>query len=190
MNQQENLDLLNSNEEILDPEAFDEIPVGDDVENEIVESTHKSMEEILSEIDPDDFEEFDYCEFNGQSLKAISSRVFSRIPRYMKNAGIDNAEDLSIVNPKLGSFIKFGKTEINWAATLDEIVRDAFPEFSFKRFAINRADMFSVIINHLIIPIIKSKYSDSVTVDIRKLEQAFNDKLLYEMYRKKQATEG
>lgn len=172
---------------LTEPEDFEEInsdfEVEDDaVDNQIEHILNMSRDEILAILDPDDVEGFDYCEFNEKSLNALALRIASRVPRFMKKGKIEKIEDLSIANPKHSVKIKFGKREFSWLGTLDAIVRDAFPEFSYHKFGINRVDMFNSIIKHLIIPVMESESPKNPTINTYKLENAFNETLLYRMY--------
>jgi hypothetical protein len=74
---------------------------------------------------------------------------------------------------------------ISWWRFVDAIIRDAFPDFNFSKFAVNRIAMAGIVIKYLIIPLSKGE-----NPNIKLLEKEFNYKLLEKLVSKRNYVEA
>lgn len=168
-----------------DPDDFPEIEDSESDLSEVSTETNIRIEHLIDEIDPDEVVDFDWCEFNFSMFEVIEKRVKNNSNKFMNKAEINDPYELSIANPNYWVKLRYFSSIFSWWKFLDQIIKSAFPDFSFQKFGINRIEMGNVIVNRLIIPIIDEE-SD---FDVHALEKEFNDRLLYKLYLKQQNNE-
>ncbi len=167
----------------LDPDGFEEI------EEEIPEIEEDEEERItaieLNRRIVGTLERYTKCKFNRLAMESIEKRVREQVHGFMEICGIENPDELSLSNPPYSKKLQYCGKELSWWRFVDAIIRDAFPEFNFNKFAVNRIAVASLVIKYLIIPLSKGE-----NPNIKLLEKEFNAKLLEKLASKRNFIES
>lgn len=142
------------------------------------------VDDILKHIDLDEVEDFEWVQFNRLALKSIAARVHRQVPEFMKLAKITDANELSLFNPPYEKKIKYYSKDYSWWRFITDIMRDLFPEFTFKKYGVNKINFGNFIVKEVIIPIALLKNGQIPQLDSKRIEDEFNDLLLKQLIRK------
>lgn len=153
------VDIEKNPDELL-LEEDEDIVANDRNEPEIDDTlvrVRKTSNEIIDEIDPDDVEGYEWCDFNRQALGAVQDRINKKI----------------VYNPTTETVKVKYKKKMQF---FDSIVRDCFPEFSYKKFGVRRSVFFALVLRSIVLPLVKDEKLNFI-----EIEGEFNDILLHSM---------
>lgn len=157
-------------EELGEEEEIPEIHLGDDCDEIIsARELNKRLVQKISRMKSRELTRFAKCKFNKLAMESIEKKR-DQVHKFMVLGGIENHPDqLSLNNPPYEKKLHDSNKVTSWWRFVDEIIRDAFPEFNFDKFAINRIVMANIVIKLLIVPLQKGEKPN-----IKLLEKEFN----------------
>jgi hypothetical protein len=176
--------ILNEDDSSEEEETDDELTVNAENIEDQTANTQNIVEDLLENIDPDEVEDFEWIHLNKMAIDSVRSRVHRIVPRFLGRAEIDNIDDLSFANPPFEKKIIYHKREMSWWRFIEEVVRDLFPEFTYKKYKINKIDFANLIVREIIVPLAHLEKGQKPELDTGKIEEQFNDIFLKRLVKK------
>jgi len=158
----------------------------DDFIEEGQNGTSDNIEGVLGEEEGGDEEQegLEWYELNRLALDAVTRRIESLVPKFMKIGGVKDPDKLSFTNPPYSKPIRYQKSSYNWWKFLEQMHRDLFPELTHDATGISRIAFGVIIIRNVIIPIASGKVDHGFKLDVNKIEEEINE-LVAEKSKKK-----